>query len=127
MTTNSAQDDYQSEASMTHQLTSDSGDQIVVAIGPTGRTVLKNEALDKRAVLSSIVVTGLTPEQVAQKSGGFWGKLWDKIKDVVNDVIDAVTDATTFDAGPFNCRASVNVDYQSERDYTVTVQLNCRD
>jgi hypothetical protein len=118
-----AQEGYQSEVGTTFHLASESGDRFVVAIAPTGRMVLRAEAPDEDAILGTIVVTGLTPEQVAQKSQGFWGRLWDKIKSAVNDIIDAIT----FESGPFTCRAGANVDYQSENNYTVTVQLTCRD
>ena len=120
---NSAPDEYESAEPRTFHVTSAAGDRVVITIGPAGRAELRAEVPDKEAVLGTVVVTGLTPTQAAKKSKGFWGKLWDSLKGAANAIIDAVT----FEAGPFTCRAGMNVDYQSERDYTVTVTLTCRD
>jgi hypothetical protein len=117
------QDTYQPGASTTFRLVSESGDRLTVAVSPTGLTMIQAESQDEAATLGSIVVGGLTPQQAAKKSKGFWAKLWDKIKKVAEDVIEAVT----FDAGPFTCRPTATVGFQDDRVTSVTVGLSCRD
>jgi hypothetical protein len=117
------QDAYQPDASTTFKLVSESGDRLTVAISPTGFAVIQAEVLDENAVLGSLVISGLTPEQVAKKSKGFWGKLWDKIKGAAKAVIDFVT----FDVGPVTCRPDASVNYHDGKVTSWTVGVSCRD
>ena len=120
---NTEQNEYQSEVSKTFRLVSESGDRLAVAISPTGLTVIQVENLDENTTLGSIVVSGLTPQQAAKKSKGFWGKLWDKIKGVAKDVVEVFT----FKAGPFTCRPTAGVGFQGDKVISVTVGVNCKD
>lgn len=120
---NTEQNEYQSEVSKTFRLVSESGDRLAVAISPTGLTVIQVENLDENTTLGSIVVSGLTPQQAAKKSKGFWGKLWDKIKGVAKDVVEVFT----FKAGPFTCRPTAGVGIQDDKVISVTVGVNCKD
>lgn len=116
-------DEYPSEANTSILLASQSGDRLVVTISPIGLTVIQAEKSDLSSTLGSIVVIGLTPQQAAIKSKGFWGKLWDKIKKAAEDVIDAFT----FEAGPLTCRPHAKVDFQDDKLISITVGLNCQD
>jgi hypothetical protein len=118
---NTGQDAYQPDASTTFRLVSEAGDRLTVAISPTGFAVIRAEVLDENAVLGSLVVTGLTPEQVAKKSKGFWGKLWDKIKGAAKAVIDFVT----FDVGPVTCRPDGSVNYHNGQVTSWRVGVSC--
>ncbi|MCB0237408.1 MAG: hypothetical protein KDH08_01960 [Anaerolineae bacterium] len=120
---NTGRQDYQHGVGSTLELTSESGDRLVIAISATGLTVIQAEALDDRTTIGSIVVSGLTAEQATKQSKGFWGKLWDKIKKVAGDVIDAFT----FEAGPFTFRPTATVGFQDGKVISVTVGLNCND
>ena len=120
---NTGLQEYQTGVGATLELTSESGDRLVVAISATGLAVLQVEVLEDREALASVVVSGLTAEQAASQSEGFWGRLWDKIKKVASDVVDAFT----FEAGPFTCRPTATVGSQDGKLISVAVGLSCND
>jgi hypothetical protein len=101
-------------------VTSPGGDQISVAIGPSGQTTLRS-ANPKEALMGRITVRGLTHAEATSKKRGFWGRLWDGIKAAVRKVIDTIT----FDVGGASCRPSVSVGTTKGRITSVTVGISC--
>jgi hypothetical protein len=114
-------DKYQSGCDTVLRLVSKSGDRLTVSVSRTGLAVIQADSPDENTILGSITVTGLTPQQAAKKSKGFWGKLWDKIKGAAK----AVADFVTFDIGPVTCRPDARVDYQDGRINSYYVGVSC--